>query len=450
MAKKRYDLIVIGSGSGALGAAFRIKNDGWKVAVIDSLPFGGTCAQRGCDPKKILVGAAEIIDRIERMSEKGISGSSKIKWSDLMKFKNTFTEPVPDSRTQSMKKAGIVPINGRAKFINENCLEVNGEYLETKKILLANGAKPVPLNIEGEEYLTYSDEFLALNELPENIIFVGGGYISFEFAHIAARAGSSVTILHRGEQPLEQFDKDLVGLLMDRTKEIGIDLQLNTDVNKIEKNGNEFIVHGKTNGEKQTYKGELVVHGAGRTPDIDDMDLDKGNVKFDKKGITVNEYMQSVSNENVYAAGDASGSPGLPLTPVAGMESRVAAHNILNGNKLKPDYTATSSVVFTLPSLASVGMREEEAKKQNIRYKINYQETQGWYSSMRIGEQHSAFKVLIDEENDTILGAHLLGDHYEEVINLFAMAIRFGIKTKELKKMIYAYPTRSSDVVYML
>ena len=450
MATQGYDLIVIGSGSGALGAAFRIQKEGWDVAVVDSLPFGGTCAQRGCDPKKILVGAAEIIDRIGRMNEKGISGSSKIKWSDLMSFKNTFTEPVPNSRIQSMKKAGIVPINGRAKFINENCLEVNGEYLEAKKILLANGAKPVPLNIEGEGYLTYSDEFLSLNELPDNIIFVGGGYISFEFAHIAARTGSSVTILHRGERPLEQFDKDLVELLMDRTKEVGIDLQLNTDVNKIEKNGNEFIVHGKTNGEKQTYKGELVVHGAGRIPDIDDMNLDKGNVKFDKGGITVNEYMQSVSNENVYAAGDASGSPGLPLTPVAGMESRVAAHNILNGNKQKPDYTATSSVVFTLPPLASVGMREAEAKKQNIRYKVNYQETPGWYSSKRTGEQHSAFKVLIDEDTDTILGAHLLGDHYEEVINLFAMAIRFGIKTKEFKKMIHSYPSRSSDIVYML
>ncbi len=450
MAYQSYNLVVIGSGSGALGAAFRIRNEGWNVAVIDSLPFGGTCAQRGCDPKKILVGAAEIVDRIHRMNGKGIEGSSIINWSDLMGFKHTFTDPVPDSRRNSMKKAGIVPITGRAKFLNENTLQVNGENLEADKILLANGAKPAPLNIDGEEYLTYSDEFLALNKLPKNIIFIGGGYISFEFAHIAAHAGSSVTILHRGGRPLEQFDKDLVGLLMNRTKEIGVDLQLNTDVNKIEKNGNEFIVHGKTNGEEQTYKGELVVHGAGRIPDIDDMNLDKGNVKFDKKGITVNEYMQSVSNQNVYAAGDASGSPGLPLTPVAGMESRIAAHNILHGNELKPDYSATSSVVFTLPPLASVGMREEEVKKQHIRYKVNYQETPEWYSSKRIGEQHSAFKVLIDEDNDTILGAHLLGDHYEEVINLFAMAIRFDLKTKDLKRMIYAYPTRGSDIAYML
>lgn len=447
---QHYNLIAIGSGSGALGAAFRIRKEGWKVAVIDSLPFGGTCAQRGCDPKKVLVGAAEIIDRIERMSEKGISGDSKINWSDLMAFKNTFTEPVSGNRIESMKKAGIEPINDRAKFINENTLQVNGENLEADKILLANGAKPAPLNIEGEEYLTYSDEFLALDKLPEKIIFVGGGYISFEFAHIAARAGSSVTILHRGERPLNQFDKDLVGLLTDRTKEIGIDLHVNTIVDKIEKIGNGFIVHGTTNGDKKTFKGGLVVHSAGRIPDIDDMNLDKGNVKFDKKGITVNEYMQSVSNENVYAAGDASGRSGLPLTPVAGMESRVAAHNILNGNELKPDYTATPSVVFTLPPLVSVGMGEGQAKKQNIQYKVKYHKTPEWYSSKRTGERHSASKILIDEKTDTILGAHLLGDHYEEVINLFAMAIRFGIKTKELKKMIYGYPSRSSDIVYML
>jgi len=450
MGFQHYNFIAIGSGSGALGAAFRIQKEGWKVAVIDSLSFGGTCAQRGCDPKKVLVGAAEIIDRIDRMSDKGISGGSKINWSDLMAFKNTFTEPVPNSRTESMKKAGIVPISGRAKFIGENTIQVNGDVLEADKILLANGAKPAPLNIEGEEYLTYSDEFLALNELPGNIIFIGGGYISFEFAHIAARAGSSVTILHRGERPLNQFDKDLVRLLTDRTNEIGIDIHVNTDVKKIEKIGSELIVHGITDRIEKTFKGGLIVHGAGRIPDVDDMNLDKGNVQFDKKGITVNEYMQSVSNENVYAAGDVSGSPGLPLTPVAGMESRVAAHNILNGNELKPDYTATPSVVFTLPPLASVGMREEQAKKQNIQYKTNYQETPEWYSSKRTGEQHSASKILIDEKTDTILGVHLLGDHYEEVINLFAMAIRFGIRTKELKKMIYAYPSRSSDVVYML
>ncbi len=450
MASQQYDLVVIGSGSGALGAAFRIKKEGWSVAVIDSLPFGGTCAQRGCDPKKVLVGAAEIIDRIERMSEKGISDGSKINWSELMAFKNTFTEPVPDSRIKSMKNAGIEPVNGRAKFINENTIQVNGENFEAKKILLANGAKPAPLNIEGEEHLTYSDEFLALNELPENIVFVGGGYISFEFAHIAARAGSAVTILHRGDRPLERFDKDLVGLLMDRTKETGVDIQLNTDVKQIQKTENNLIVRGNSNGEQKTFKAGMVIHGAGRIPDIDDMNLETGNIQFDKKGITVNDYLQSVSNENVYSAGDASGSPGLPLTPVAGMESRIAAHNILNGNSQTPEYSATSSVVFTLPPLASVGMREEEAQNLNVQYKVNYQETPGWYSSKRIGEKHSAFKVIINEDDDTILGAHLLGDHYEEVINLLAMAIRFGISTKDLKRMIYAYPTRGSDIAYML
>jgi glutathione reductase (NADPH) len=445
-----YDLIVIGSGSAAQSAAFRIRNEGWSVAMVDSRPFGGTCALRGCDPKKVLVGAAEIADRAKNMQKSGLTGPTELNWPDLMSFKKTFTEQVPESRIESLKDAGIEPIRGRATFIDERTIQVNGRKLEANKILLANGAKPAPLNIDGEEHLTYSDEFLGLPELPKNIVLIGGGYISFEFAHIAARAGSSVTILHRGERALERFDNDLVRLLVDRTKEIGVDVRINTEVTRVQKTGERYTVTATHNRETTTFDADLVVHGAGRIPDIDDMQLEKGNIEFNKKGIKVNEYLQSVSNERVYSAGDAAASPGLPLTPIGGLESRIAAANILNGNSEKPDYTATPSVVFTVPPIAKVGLREEEAKADNIPHTVNFQETATWYSSKRINETHSAFKVIIHKKNDTILGAHLLGNAYEEVVNLFAMAIRFGITTSELKRMVYAYPTRCSDITSML
>lgn len=178
--EEEFDLIVIGTGSGGSAAASKCNNAGWKVAIIDSRPFGGTCALRGCDPKKVLVGAAEMIDGIDRMKGNGITSGSSINWPELMAFKRTFTEPVPDNRVENFQKAGIHTFHGRASFLNEEKIQVGEDVLTGKHILIANGAKPAPLPIEGTEHLTYSDEFLELDELPAKMVFIGGGYISFE------------------------------------------------------------------------------------------------------------------------------------------------------------------------------------------------------------------------------------------------------------------------------
>ena len=167
-------------------------------------------------------------------------------------------------------------------------------------------------------------------------------------------------------------------------------------------------------------------------------------------GVTVNEYLQSVSNPAVYAAGDAAASGGFPLTPVAGMQGAIVASNLLKGNHRTPDYNGIPSVVFTVPPLASVGLREAAAREQGLRFKTNYQDTSDWYSSRRVRLRHSGFKVLVEEGSGRILGAHLLGTHAEEVISLFALAIRTGLRSSDLKHMVYSYPTSSSDVTYML
>jgi glutathione reductase (NADPH) len=193
-----------------------------------------------------------------------------------------------------------------------------------------------------------------------------------------------------------------------------------------------------------------VVHGAGRVPDIDDLDCERAEIERGKMGVSVNEYLQSVSNAAVYAAGDAADTAGKPLTPVANMEGDIAADNILNGNHRKPNYDGISTVVFTIPPLASVGLREEEAKNKDLNFRVEHQETSDWYSSRRIGLKHSGFKVLVEEQSDRILGAHLFGHNAEETINIFALAIRHGIKAEDLKKMIYAYPTSASDIGHMI
>src|SRR5713226_2227082 len=297
-----------------------------------------------------------------------VSKGTEIDWAALMRFKRTFTEPVPKSTEQWFAKAGIAPFHGRARFVDKTAVMVGDDILEARHVLIATGAWPAKLGIPGEQHLSRSDEFLELEKLPKRIIFVGGGYISFEFTHIAARAGAQVKILHRGARPLVGFDPDLVGQLLQATQEIGIDVRLNTGVEGVQKDEDHLIVHASREGAKQQFHADLVVHGAGRAPEIEDLDLEKAGVEYQKRGVVVNEYLQSVSNPAVYAAGDAAASSGLPLTPVASMEGRIAAANLLEGNRHKPDYTAVPTVVFSIPPLAAVGLQEDTAKAQGLQF----------------------------------------------------------------------------------
>jgi glutathione reductase (NADPH) len=449
--EKKFDLVVIGTGSAGSTVAHKCRKAGWNVAIVDSRPFGGTCALRGCDPKKVLVGAAELIDWTRRMEGKGISSkSTKIDWPELMRFKRTFTEPVPENSEKGYAKVGIIAFHGRTGFIDRTTVRVGNHTLTGRFVHIAAGATPATLGISGEEHLTTSTQFLELEQLPKRIAFVGGGYIAFEFAHIAARAGAEVQILHRGARPLEGFDPDLVNSLVQATRDLGVDLRLNTDVESIEKDVDGFVVNASTEHDKQIFKAAMVVHSAGRVPDIDDMNLEKAGVERGKKGVLVNEYLQSISNAAVYAAGDAAASGGLPLTPVASMEAHVAASNMLKGNHRQPNQTGVPTVVFTLPSLAAVGLREEAAKQQGLKFKVKHEDTSEWYASRRVGAKYSGYKTLVEESSGRILGAHLLGPHAEEVINIFALAIRSGLKADDLKTMIYAYPTSASDISYMI
>jgi glutathione reductase (NADPH) len=421
------------------------------VAIVDSRPFGGTCALRGCDPKKVLVGVAEVIDWNRRMKGKGIRADQAwIEWPELMRFKRSFTGPVPKHREEGFSRAGIAAFHGRARFVGPTSVQVGDETVEGRYVVVAAGAKPARLNLPGEEYLITSDQFLELDTLPRRIVFVGGGYISFEFAHVAARVGAEVTILHRGPRPLPRFDADLVNLLVQRTRKLGARVELQTEVQGIERASSGFTVHASSPGQKQVFQADIVVHGAGRVPDIDDMELAAAGVEWDARGVKVNEYLQSVSNPAVYAAGDAAASGGAPLTPVAGYEGGIVAENLLKGNRSKPSYAGVASVVFTVPPLASVGLQEEIARQRRLRFRVHHENTAGWYSSRRMAEECSGFKVLIEEGTDRVLGAHLLGPHVEEVINLFALAIRAGLRATDLKEALFAYPTHGSDVRYML
>lgn len=449
---ERFDVIVIGSGSGGSKPAYACRSAGWRVAVVDELPYGGTCAVRGCDPKKVLVGAAELADWNRRMRGRGIAGEARISWQELMRFKRSFTDPVPAHREEAFEKAGIATYHGPARFVGPDKLSVDGHVLEARHVVIAAGAKPRPLGIPGEEHLLTSTDFLDLDELPARIAFVGAGYISFEFAHVARRAGAEAIIIGRGK-PLRHFEQDLVTRLVDHTRSrLGVDVRTDTEVTAIEERGGGYRLRLHGEGRTETVEADRVVHGGGRVPATAGLDLEAANIATEPDGgIRVNEFLQSVTNPHVYAAGDVAASPGsLPLTPVAGYHAAIVASNLLNGNTKTPDYRGIPSVVFTVPPLASVGVTEAKARQSQLDVRVKTQDTSGWYSNRRVAETCAMFKVIVDGKTDRIVGAHLLGPHAEEVINLFALAIRSGMPAAALKHLLYAYPTSGSDVPYMI
>jgi len=448
--KQNFDLVVVGTGVAASTVAGRCRKEGWSVAVIDSRPFGGTCALRGCDPKKVLVGVASLADWARRMQGKGFdSGRASLDWPALMRFKRTFTDPVPESRERDFAEQGIAAFHGRARFEGPAAIRVGEDLLSFRSAVIAAGAAPARLHIEGESLLATSDDFLELERMPARIVFIGGGYIAFEFAHIAARAGAAATILHRGERPLELFDPDLVGNLVAHTRSLGIRVELGTEAAGVVKNAQGLVAVAKTKAGEQRFPADLVVHAAGRVPPLDDLNLASANVEAERRGVKVNEFLQSITNPAIYAAGDAAAS-GAPLTPVAGYEGSIAADNLIRGNHRKLNYAGLASVVFTIPPLTAVGMHEEAARAEGLRFRRIFKDTTGWYSSRRIAEECSGFKVIIEEETGRILGAHVLGEGADEVINVFALAIRTGLRADSLRDVLWAYPTHGSNLQYMV
>ncbi|MBM9592912.1 MULTISPECIES: dihydrolipoyl dehydrogenase family protein [Rhodobacterales] len=446
---KQYQLVVVGTGTAAMVAGMRVRAAGWSVAVIDFRPFGGTCALRGCDPKKMMVGGAEAADHAWRMSGRGVEGDTHLEWRGLLDFKRGFTDPVPEKRRNTFAEKGIDTFHGRARFTGPNTLNIEGEAVEADHILIAAGAEPVPLGIPGEEHLIDNEAFLDLESLPKNIVLVGGGYIAAEFSHIAARAGAKVTILQHGERMLKHFDPDLVGWLMDKFGEVGIDIRTEAEVTSVEGAGEGYRVAAKGPDGEMTVDADLVVHAAGRKPALDGLDLDAGGVRHKDGRLVLNEHLQSVSNPAVYAAGDAA-QMGPPLTPVSSHDAKVVAANLLEGNKHEPDYTGVPSVAFTVPPIAAVGLTEADAREKGLNFRVKSERAEGWFTARQAAEKVYGFKVLVDEETDRILGAHLVGPHADEVINIFALAIRHGLTAEQLRSTMFAYPTGASDIGSML
>lgn len=455
---KQYDLIVIGTGPAASTVARKMNQADKRVAIVEAREFGGTCALRGCNPKKVYSNAASLVDQARRAEGKlARFDQPRIIWSDLLAFKREFTQPVVEKTEQSFSKQGIATFHGTARFVDSQAIEVAGERLEAERILIAVGARPRPLEFPGKEHVIHSDEFLELSELPRRVTFIGGGYISLEFAHVAARAGAEVTILDRGARILKGFDPDLVTQLTKWSRASGIEIRTGAEVTAVESSTGEttgetgFVVRYEQDGRQETIDADLIVHGAGRTPNLDGLNLAAAQVESNEDGIIVDELLRSPTNHSVFAAGDCAASGQPKLTPTANEEARIVAKNLFaESPEAKPNYGAIARVVFTAPCLAAVGMSEEAARKATDDLDVRHQDTSTWGSVRKTAIECAGYKVLIDKQTDRLLGAHLLGPGAEETINLFTLAITHGLTAKQMKATLLAFPTFGSDVRRMV
>ncbi|SDQ14900.1 glutathione reductase (NADPH) [Curtobacterium sp. UNCCL20] len=445
-----FDLLVIGAGMAGTSAANKCAAQGWRVGIVDALPYGGTCALRGCDPKKILRRGAEVIDAARLMNGTGIQENGlSVDWAALMQRKRGFTDGVPKGMEDELTGNGATTFHGHAEFTGPNTLSIDGTTHQAERFLIASGATPKPLTFPGAEHLIDSTQFLDLEELPKRIVFIGGGFISFEFAHIAARAGAQCTIVDHGPRPLREFDPDLVGLLVSRSEQAGIRILRDTRVSTVDATSTGLQIGVDSDGIAKRIHADLVVHGAGRVPNVESLRLDAAGIASGPRGVTVAGHLQSTTNTAVYAAGDAADTAGRPLTPVAVFEGKVAASNMLKGTTTAPDYIGVPTTIFTIPELNRVGLLEEEAAPSHD-IAIRFTDTSGWYSTYRAAETTAAAKVIIDTRTDQILGAHLLGPGYSELINTFGLAIKLGLTTRQLRSATATYPSLGSDLGSLL
>jgi glutathione reductase (NADPH) len=448
MADFRFDVAIIGTGTSAYQAAHPLARAGKRVAVIDERPYGGTCAMRGCQPKKFLVAAAEAVWAARHLEGIGVAGSPRLDWEALQRSKDAFVDAVPARTEKGFREAGMETFHGHARFVGPDVLAVGGDRIRAETIVVATGARPRPLGTPGEEHLTTSDGFLDLPAMPDRVLFVGGGYISMEFAFVARAAGAEVTVLQKAARVLTPFEPEIVDVLVEAAEDAGIRIVTGACVDRVERTGDRLVVGCEEEPDRR-WEADLVVHGAGRVPNLAGLDLEVGEVEASPRGIVVDDHLRSPTNRRVYAIGDAAATP-YQLATTGDLEGAIAARNILEGDRHVPDVFVLPTAVFTHPPLASVGLTEARAREAGHDVRVNRGRMRTWPSSRRIGQTHGAFVVILENGTDRILGAHLLGHGMDEAVNVLALAMRQGVTAEELRGGLWSYPTYVSDLKYML
>lgn len=442
-----YDVIVLGAGPAGRAAAIISRRAGLNVLVIEQNGFGGTCPLRGCIPKKILVAAAQVLENV-RTAPAPLAGAESLRldWTAIMRVKRAIIQDTSETVKDSFTRLGIDVLQAQARFSGAHNIRADGREYAGRKIVIATGSKPRMLPIKGFEHTLTSDHLLTMDTPPASIIFIGAGPIGMEFGHVLARCGTKVTIIEAAGRILPSLDKDLTERLAHISRQIGIDIYTGASIESIERQSQAFALTLSHAGFSKSILASAVANGAGREADIDKLDLDKAEIERNTHGIITDAYLRT-SNPDIFVAGDAvSSSP--QLSEVATYEGKLVAHNLTRPTMTPADYGTVPFVVYTIPELASVGLRADEAEAG--KHHVSLVDLAHLKSSRTYGETTALSKVITEEGTGKILGAHILGHRGEELINIFGLARQFGLTVHDLNNFLFSFPSFSADIKDML
>ena len=453
-AADRYDLLILGSGTAGTLVADRLA-DGRRIGLLERGEIGGTCALRGCNPKKAYAELSEATVRLRQLHEAmGLDRAvplSAADWPIADAWSNHFTDPVPPARREKYQKLGVDLIAQAASLIDANHLRAGERTLRFESLLIATGSKPMPIPFEGAQWVTHSADYLDLDSLPDSITFLGGGYISIEFACIAAAYGVQYRVIERGPVILDAFDNDLANHLTEELRRRSITIDVDSEVSRVARDDDgrlSVTTQCQKTSAETTRQTDLVVHGMGRVAAIESLKLDALGIDSSPKGVRVDSYMRTAV-KHIYAAGDCADTGHPQLTPIAELEADVVADNLL-GHDRTLRVPAMPAASFCVPPIASVGLTTAMVEQQDIEHRIIHEDLSTKGSIVKFGSRCAAAKFILDASGDKLLGAHLLGPQAAECIHPFAMAIEHGISVPTFKRGLRVYPSLTDQYASVL
>ncbi len=439
------DLFVIGAGSGGVRAARMAAGLGVRVAIAENQYLGGTCVNVGCVPKKLFVYASHFREDFAAAKGFGWTTSEPIfDWSRLLAQKNREIHRLQGIYEGLLDNSGVQVITGQAQIINEHTVVIGEQCFRCERILIATGAQPSVPDIPGKEFVVTSNEMFALETLPERILIVGGGYIAVEFAGIMHGLGVKTTLCYRGDKLLRGFDDDVRDFIAQEMTKKGIDIRFNAEINCVEKNANGFIAH---TSQDQIIQADLVLYATGRKPNTEDLGLKALGVEMDGSGvIKINQHYQT-SIPSIYALGDVANR--FNLTPVATAEAMAFVNQCYTSQPTFVDYDNIPTAIFSQPNIGTVGLTEVEARKRYPEidiYKSVF--TPMKHTLSGLGEK-TLMKMVVNHNNDKVLGLHMVGADAGEIIQGMAVAIRSGATKAVFDSTIGIHPTAAEEFVTM-
>ncbi len=449
MSRYDFDLLTVGGGSGGVRASRWAAGLGAKVAICEESRYGGTCVLRGCIPKKLMLEGGKLHDHVRYFSSYGWSvGEPKLNWAEQKKLRDKELSRLENIYETLLSKKGVRVLKGRGKITAPQTVEVAGQSYRARYILLAVGGTPSLLNVPGHKWALTSDDVFEMKEQPHSLLIMGGGYIGVEFAGIFNAFGSQVSLVFRRDKLLRGFDGEVRSFLQEEMQKRGVDIIPHATMDKISKQGKEFVVDLMVEGQKKIKKVEKVLFATGRKPRTAGLGLETVGVKTNRQGeVEVNEYFET-SVKGIYAIGDSASTP-YQLTPVATAEGMFLAEHLFAGSKKKMNYDFIPTAVFSQPPVAGVGLTEEEALAKKHPLKIYTSRFRPLKYTVTPIDKKTFMKIVVDKTTDKVLGVCMVGEDAPEIMQGIAVALKMGAKKSDMDTTIGIHPTSAEELVTM-